>query len=55
MATSSILKNIDIKDSKLVDRFVTALEHASERPSKEVKMSKSVKNISKDKIKSIFV
>lgn len=54
MATNSILHNVTIKDKTLAKSFVHALESAAGKQSKVVTMSKKVKEVEKDKIKSIF-
>lgn len=54
MATKSILKNIDIKQKNLGRSLVVALENASGKTSKDVKLSRTYKDIRGDKIKEIF-
>lgn len=54
MATKSILKNVDIKDKKLGKSLIIALEHASEKSSKEVTLSRTYKDIHGENIKKIF-
>lgn len=54
MATSSILRNIIIKDKELAKGLVDALENAENKQAKEVKISKIVKNTSRNEIKSLF-
>ena len=54
MATNSILHNVTIKNKTLAKSFVHALESAAGKQSKVVTMSKKVKEVEKDKIKSIF-
>ena len=54
MATKSILKDIRITEKKLARKFVDALEYAEGKHSKEVKLSRTCKDIGKDKIKAFF-
>lgn len=54
MATNSIYKNVIIKNSQLSKDFVAALENAQNKNSKDVKLSKSCREIKKDQIKTIF-
>lgn len=54
MATKSILKNVRFKDKNLCRGFATALENASGKTSKEVKLSRTCKTIQRDKIKDFF-
>ena len=54
MATVSILKNVDIRDKEQAKKLVYALEHAKGKKSKKVVLSKTVKEIDRDMIKSIF-
>lgn len=54
MATKSILKVVDIKDKHFGRTFVSAIENAKKKGSKEIIFNKSIKNITKDKIKSLF-
>lgn len=54
MATKSIMKNIDIKKKKSCHAFVLALEHAKNKKSKRVHMSRACKEIKGEKIKEIF-
>ncbi len=54
MATKSMLKNVDIKDRKLGKQLVLALEHASEKKSKTVSLSRTYKEVKGDKVKDIF-
>ena len=54
MATKSILKNVDIKDKKLGKSLVRALEHASEKHSKNVQLSRTYEDIRTEKLRSIF-
>ena len=55
MATKSVYKDIRIKDKSLCRNFISALENAKGKKSKEVVMSKKVQTISGDKIKEIFL
>ncbi len=54
MATKSIMKNIDIKKKKSCHAFVLALEYAEKKKSKEVRLSRSVKEVKGGKIKEMF-
>jgi len=45
MATSSILKNIEIKDRNAAKRLVGALEHAQNRKGIDVQLQKPCKEI----------
>ncbi len=54
MATKSILKNIDIKNKRLGESFVRALEQTIEQKPKEVFYSRTVTNLQKDKIRDFF-
>jgi hypothetical protein len=58
MATISILSNVDIRDKKLARKFIEALEDAkSEKEASDAtskKISRKVKEITKDQIKSLF-
>lgn len=54
MATKSIFKNIHIKDQKLGESLVVALENATKKESKDVTLSRSYSDIHGEKIKEIF-
>lgn len=54
MATKSILKDVRFKDKKLCRGFATALENASGKASKEIKLSRTCKTVPRDKIKDFF-
>ena len=54
MATSSVLKNVNIKEKNLGRSFVNALENAKDKGSKPVVLSKTVKTIKADKIGEMF-
>lgn len=54
MATNSIIKNVDITGKKLANGFVTALEHAQKKQSKEVSFSRATKTLRRDEVKSFF-
>lgn len=54
MATKSILKNIDIKDRRLGRAFVSALENAENKASKEVNYSKACTTATRSQVKTIF-
>lgn len=54
MATKSMLKNIDIKDSSLGKSLVVALEHASDKSSKEVRLSRGYSDYNGDDIRKVL-
>lgn len=54
MATKSILKNVDIKDSKLGKALVIALEDAYGKSSKKVQLSRTYSDIRGSQIKELF-
>lgn len=54
MATKSIIKNIDIKDKRMCQAFISAIENAENKHSKEVSLSRSFTEIKGDKIKELF-
>lgn len=54
MATKSIYKNVVIKDARLSKNLVSALENAQKKASKNVKLSKSCREIKKEQVKEIF-
>lgn len=54
MATKSMLKSINVRDKYFGRNLISALENAEKKKSKSVILSKSVKTIQKDKIKSLF-
>ena len=54
MATRSILKNININKRKLINAFVTAMEHAQEKTAKDVQYSRTVSDVKGDELKKIF-
>lgn len=54
MATKSILKEINVRDRHSARNLVVALESSEKSKVEEIQMTKSVKEISKDKIKAIF-
>lgn len=54
MATKSILKNINIKEKNMGRNFVTALEHAKDKPCKEVVITKSCSVLTSDQIRVVF-
>jgi len=54
MATNSIFKNIKIKDKKAAAKFITALEKAKNRDSKEVVYSKRVSEATREEIRLMF-
>lgn len=54
MATKSILKNININEKHLGRNFVSALDNAKNKSSKDVVISKSCSHVRRDQIKSLF-
>lgn len=54
MATKSILKDINIRDRHSTRKLIDALEGSKSKKVKEIKMTKTVKDVPKDKIKAIF-
>lgn len=54
MATKSILKNIDIKDKDTADAFISALENASGKKTKQTKHTRMYSDASRDEIKKMF-
>ncbi len=54
MATKSILKNIDIKERRMGRSIILALENAEGKKAKEVKLSRTCKEVKGSKIKDIF-
>ena len=54
MATKSILKNVDIKDGKLGNYRVLALENASGKKAKDVTLSRTYSDMRGEKLKEIF-
>ena len=54
MATSSFLKNVELKDKNSVRRFVCALENAEKFQRLPAGYSKSVEFVQKENIKKIF-
>lgn len=54
MATKSMLKNIDIKDTKLAHQLILALENASSKQSKNVTLSRTYQDVRGEKIKEVF-
>lgn len=54
MATKSILKDINIRDRHSARNLINALETSKTHKGDEIKMTKPVKDIPKDKIKAIF-
>lgn len=54
MATKSILKNIDIKEKRMGRSIILALENAEGKKEKEVKLSRSCREIKGSKIKDLF-
>lgn len=55
MATKRFLNNIVIKDRKLADKFISALENAENKHSKKINFDKAVEDVSDtEKIRKIF-
>lgn len=54
MATKSILKNIDIKEKRMGRSIILALENAEGKKEKEVKLSRSCRELKGSKIKDLF-
>lgn len=54
MATKSILKTIHIKTPKSAQRLTSALENASGKAAKEVKLSRMASEASRDEICKMF-
>lgn len=54
MATKSIIKSIVIKEKHAARSFADALEKAAKKTTEPVNVTKTVKVISKNKIKELF-
>lgn len=54
MATKSIIKDVVIRDDKLVRKLIVALEEAENKGRISVEYSKPVNNITKDQVKLLF-
>lgn len=54
MATKSILKNVTIKDKRLAQTFVEALEQAENTKYKSVKLNKHCEELTGEQIKKFF-
>ena len=54
MATSSIYKNVVVKNKVLAQGLVSALENAQNKKSKEVHFSRDIENVPKSEIKKMF-
>ncbi|MDR2006663.1 MAG: hypothetical protein LBP78_05405 [Acidaminococcales bacterium] len=54
MATSSILKNVNIKDKHLAQKLVNALENAKNKQVKDVAMRHPVEDVKGEKLKQLF-
>jgi len=54
MATSSILRNVNIKGKKQCENFIRALESSAAAPKKDVVYSKPVGRLNKEQISQIF-
>ena len=56
MATKSFLKNIFIKDKKVAENFINALNNAENKKAKNVVVDKRIENITdKEQIRKIFI
>lgn len=56
MATKSFLKNIVIKDKKVAENFINALNNAERKKAKKVVVDKRIENITdKEQIRKIFI
>lgn len=56
MATKSFLKNIVIKDKKVAENFINALNNAERKKAKNVVVDKRIENITdKEQIRKIFI
>ncbi len=54
MATKSILKSVNIKDQQLGKNLVHALEQASNKSAKDVRLQKSCSQMSAEEIRKTF-
>lgn len=54
MATKSILKDVRFKDKTLCRNFAAALEHAKGKKSKNVVLSRTCKEVPREKINDFF-
>ena len=54
MATRSILENVNFRDKSLTKGFVSALENAAKKKSKEVALQKMCTDVKRDQIKDFF-
>ncbi|MEG1758693.1 MAG: hypothetical protein RR235_09600 [Oscillospiraceae bacterium] len=54
MATKSILKNVNIKTADDAKRFVEAMEHTENKKAKDVVISRTCSEASKEDIKRMF-
>lgn len=54
MATSSIMRNVRIKDQKLVKNLVVALENAKETSDNKVQLKRPYNEMKPEDIKKIF-
>lgn len=56
VATKSFLKNIVIKDKKVAENFINALNNAERKKAKNVVVDKRIENITdKEQIRKIFI
>lgn len=54
MATKSIYKNVNVKSKVLARNLVSALENAENKTAKEVKLTKSFREVKGDDLKKLF-
>ena len=54
MATKSMLKTINIRDTKLASKFAKALEKSQTIKGKEVEITRKFTELKGDKVKSFF-
>ena len=54
MATKSMLKNVVLRDRKLANRFLTALDRAKTKRSKKVILERNIEEIKGEDVKRLF-
>ena len=54
MATKSMLKNIVLRDRKLANNFLSALEKAGKKKSKKVILERNIEEVKGEDIKKLF-
>lgn len=54
MATKSILKNVDIKGSKIGKQFADAMETAMSTPGKDVQYTRPYREVKREEIEKLF-